>query len=462
MPELPEVETIRRILEPAIKGKTIKDIRVFRAASVLSGAAEFQSSLRGETFLSVSRKGKFLLFHLANDKVVISHLRMEGKYFEGHTGEPVEKHDVLIYDFVDGSDLRFNDVRKFGIIILSSEERYLQEPPLSTLGKEPWDLSVNELFAGLQKKRIEPIKEALLDQTLISGLGNIYDDEVLFASKINPRTPASQITLKQCERILLESRRVLSEAILYGGSTIRSYHPKEGVNGQMQTKLLAYGQGNKPCSVCDFPLRKISIGGRGTVYCPRCQRLPERPLIVGVTGPIASGKSSVAEYLEKKGYEGIDADLIVRELYEKGALNEALAKAFGAEAIRDGKPNREVLARLAEEPAQRHLLEKIVHPAVYEEIRKRLALVKKPRVVLDIPLLIGGPLEEECDLIIAVFADEKTQASRLLLRGKDPHVALLLNKGWPRGAAKKKAGLVIDGNGSLSDLKKQLDKATYL
>lgn len=462
MPELPEVETIRRILEPALQGKTIKEIRVFRAASVLSGASEFQSSLRGETFLSVSRKGKFLLFHLTNGKVVISHLRMEGKYYEGHTGEPVDKHDVLIYDFVDGSDLRFNDVRKFGILILSSEERYLKEPPLSILGKEPWDLSVEELFAGLQKKRIEPIKEALLDQTLISGLGNIYDDEVLYAAKINPKLPASQVTLKQSERILLESRRILSEAILMGGSTIRSYHPKEGVDGQMQTKLLAYGQGNQPCSRCGFPLRKISIGGRGTVYCPRCQPLPGRPLIVGVTGPIASGKSSVASYLEKKGYERIDADLIVKELYEKGTLNEAIGKAFGSEAIRDGKPNREVLACLAEEPAKRRLLEKIVHPAVYEEIRKRLAVTEKARVVLDIPLLIGGSLEEECDLIITVLADEKTQAGRLLLRGKDPHAALLLNKGWPRGAAKKKAGLVIDGNGSLTDLKKQLDQATYL
>jgi len=462
MPELPEVETIRRILEPAIKGKTIKEVRVFRPASVLSGAKELQSSLRGETFLSVSRKGKFLLFHLTNDKVVISHLRMEGKYYEGHSRDLVEKHDVLIYDFVDGSDLRFNDVRKFGILILSDENRCLKEPPLSTLGKEPWDLTVEELFARLQKKRSEPIKEALLDQTLIAGLGNIYDDEVLFASKVNPKVPAAQITLKQSERLLLESRRILSEAILFGGSTIRSYHPKEGVDGQMQTKLLAYGQGNQPCSRCGFPLRKISIGGRGTVYCPRCQPFPGRPLIVGVTGPIASGKSSVADYLEKKGYERIDADLIVKELYEKGTLNEALEKAFGPEAIKEGQPNREVLSHLAEVPAQRHLLEKIVHPAVYQEIQNRLALVKKPRVVLDIPLLIGGPLEEECDLIIAVLADEKTQAKRLVLRGKDPRAALLLNKGWPRGAAKKKAGLVLDGNGSLSDLRKQLDLANYL
>jgi formamidopyrimidine-DNA glycosylase len=462
MPELPEVETIRAILEPIVKEKTIKAIRVFRDKSVLTGAKPFVKSLVGETFLSVSRMGKFLIFHLTHDKVVVSHLRMEGKYFEGVTGEPVDKHDILIYDFADGSDLRFNDVRKFGIIILTDEAHYKKEPPLSELGKEPWDLTKEELYEGLKKKRSEPIKEALLDQTLIAGLGNIYDDEVLFATEINPKANASSITLEQSERILKESRRILKEAIHNGGSTIRSYHPKEGVSGDMQNHLLAYGQGGKPCSRCGFPLRKIAIGGRGTVYCPHCQRIEGEPLIVGVTGPIASGKSTVTDYLVKKGYEKIDADAIVGELYGSDVLNEKLVAAFGSEAISMSKPNRAFLAKAAIDPSKKKLLEAIVHPEVYAEIEKRLLATKKSKVVLDIPLLIGGPLEEKCDLIIAVFADPKTQEKRLSERGKDPKEALLINKGWPRGAARKKAGLALDGNGSVDELTKQLDKASYL
>lgn len=462
MPELPEVETIKTILNPIVKGKTIKAIRVFRAKSVLSGADELVKSLTGETFLSVSRMGKFLIFHLTHDKVVVSHLRMEGKYFEGMTNEPVDKHDVLIYDFTDGSNLRFNDVRKFGIIILSNEKEYLTKTPLAELGKEPWDLTKEELYEGLKKKRSEPIKEALLDQTLIAGLGNIYDDEVLFATMINPKMMASEVTLEQCAAIKKESERILREAIKNGGSTIRSYHPKEGVSGDMQNHLLAYGQGNKPCSRCGYPLRKISIGGRGTVYCPHCQHIEGEPLIVGVTGPIASGKSTVTAYLEKKGYEKIDADEIVRELYEKGALNEMLVNAFGPAVLKDNQIDREALTELAKKPAERKMLESIVHPAVYKEIEERISQSKKEKIVLDIPLLIGGPLEEKCDLIIAVFADPKTQMARLEERGKNPADALAVNKGWPRGAAKKKAALVLDGNGSVDQLKKQLDKASYL
>lgn len=462
MPELPEVETIKRILEPILVGKSIAGIRVFRGKSILTGDKEFVSSLKGETFKGVERKGKFLIFHLSHDKVVISHLRMEGKYYEGKAGQDPDKHDILIYDFADGSALRFNDVRKFGIVILTDEKHYLTEPPLSELGKEPWDLSEKELYDGLRKKRTEPIKEALLDQTLIAGLGNIYDDEVLFASYLNPKMMASDLTMADCAKILKESQRILREAIASGGSTIRSYHPKEGVSGSMQTKLLAYGQGNKPCSRCGFPLRKISIGGRGTVYCPLCQPLKGQPLIVGVTGPIASGKSAVSAYLEKKGYERVDADGIVGEIYASGRLNEELIAHFGADVIKDGKVDRSALLALIQDPAKKKELESLVHPLVYAEIDRRIASTTKKRLVLDVPLLIGGPLEEKCDLIIAVLSSPKVQAERLLSRGKDSEESLRMNKGWPRGAAKKKAGLTLDGDGSLDDLYKQLDKASYL
>jgi formamidopyrimidine-DNA glycosylase len=463
MPELPEVETVRRILEPIVKGKTIRGIRVLRAKNILTGAKAFVSALTGETFLGVSRMGKFLIFHLSHGKVVVSHLRMEGKYFEGKAGEAPAKHDVLIYDFTDGTSLRYNDVRKFGVLLLKSEQDYKTTLPLSKLGKEPWDLSAEELFQGLKAKKKEPIKEALLDQTLIAGLGNIYDDEVLYASKINPKLPASKVSKEQCLTLKKEAERILDEAIEAGGSTIRSYHPKEGVSGEMQNELLAYGQRGKPCSRCGFPLRKIAIGGRGTVYCPICQALPGKPLLVAITGPIASGKSTVAKYLAGKGYAIIDADEIVRKLYKKEALQAALALLFGPSIIKRGRVNHAaILTEICKDNEKKEALNRLIHPLVYAEIEKRISKSKAKKIAIDIPLLIGSPLEDEVDLIIDVVASPKVQIARLVERGKDPEKSLALNKGWPRGKAKNAAGLILSGDGSVADLKKQLEEADYL
>src|SRR5574344_58666 len=293
MPELPEVETIKTILNGIVRNKTIQDIHVYRAKNILSGASLFVRSLKGETFLSASRRGKYLLFHLTHEKVVTSHLRMEGKYYEGKVGETPDKFDLVVYDFSDGRSLRCNDVRKFGVLQLTTEEKAFNEEPLSHLGPEPWDLTPEKLYAGLQKRKNTTIKEALLAPSLIAGLGNIYDDETLFAAQVNPKRLAGSISLAEASALLLEARRILKTAIAHGGSTIRSYHPSEGVDGLMQNELLAYGQENEPCSRCGFPLRKIFIGGRGTVDCPHCQPYFGHPLVVAVSGPIASGKSTV-------------------------------------------------------------------------------------------------------------------------------------------------------------------------
>jgi formamidopyrimidine-DNA glycosylase len=463
MPELPEVETIKNVILAEIKGKTIKDIRVFRAKSLLTPQETFVSALVGETFIDVSRAGKFLIFHLTHGKVVISHLRMEGKYYLGHVSDPVEKHDILIYDFTDDSALRFNDVRKFGIVKLSDEAHYRSDPPVGLLGPEPWELNAQQLFASLQRKKKQPIKEALLDQKIISGLGNIYDDEVLFATHIHPLRSASSITCGEAGDIIREAQRILKIAIASGGSTIRSYHPKEGVDGSMQNKLLAYGHGNEPCPRCGFPLRKISVGGRGTVYCPRCQKLSDHPLIVGVTGPIASGKTTVSQYLERKGYLRIDADQIVAQLYKKPDIVSAVADILGASASKNGVLQRPfVAATIAADPKKKKELESFIHPLVYRETLCEIAAAKTKRIVLDVPLLIGGPFEKLCDLVIVILADEKVQATRLAARGKNPEEALLLNRHWPRGKAKKAAGLILNGNGSIEDLKKKLDSVKYL
>lgn len=462
MPELPEVETIKTILDPIVRNKTVEKIIVYRKKTLITDPDEFVKTVTGKTFSGVTRVGKFLVFHLSGGYVIVSHLRMEGKYFEGRVGDPVSKHDILEYQFTDGSRLMYNDVRKFGIIGLFLEKNYLTESPIASLGKEPFALKPEELYAGLQKKH-GPIKEALLDQTLISGLGNIYDDEVLFATKINPRTEADHITLEQCQKIIVESKRILRLAITNGGSTIRSYHPKEGVSGNMQNNLLAYGRQGQPCACCGFPLRKIHIGGRGTTYCPICQKEEGRAFVLGITGPIHSGKSTVSHYYEKKGYVLIDADQIVAELYEDPLVQEKIVALLGPEAVVSGAVDRRFLSAALADPEKKKALEGIIHPLVHQKVESSLASLKpEQKAVLDIPLLFGTGFEDIPDAILLVVASDKVRSARLSEEGKDAEKLLLLNKGWPLGKAKQAASYVIENNDSKEDLIQQLDAIKQL
>ena len=264
MPELPEVETVRRILEPIVQGKRIKNIDVFYDGCFKTDVDEFKISLIGETFDSVSRIGKFLIFHLSNEKVIISHLRMEGKYYEGYENDLPDKHDIMRYVFEDGTTLRYNDVRKFGIIQLSFEDEYRGLDCIAKLGPEPWQTNENVLYNDLQE-RGGTIKEALLDQTIMTGLGNIYVDETLYATGIRPTRSPKSITKHECSLIVREARRILDMAIENGGSTIKSYHPKEGVTGLMHMRLY------KSMPATTFPLR-ISItsfrASPGWTKCP--------------------------------------------------------------------------------------------------------------------------------------------------------------------------------------------------
>lgn len=463
MPELPEVETVKRILEPVVSGKKILDIRIFREANVLSGADNLRKSLIGESFLSVDRKGKFLIFHLTGDFVLLSHLRMEGKYFERKAGSSPEKHDILIFDFYDGSALAYNDVRKFGVLELKQESDYLSTPPLSELGKEPKDIDALDLYNGLQKRTKTPIKEALLDQTLIAGLGNIYDDEVLFATKISPKRLASSISLDEAKSIKEEATRILDMAIENGGSTIKSYHPKEGMDGRMQSHLLAYGHGGEPCPRCGFPLRKISIGGRGTVYCPFCQKIEGKPLLVAVSGPIASGKSAVSSYLSKRGYYLLDCDKLAHESYSDISVKEAIKEEFGPLSCKEGNIDKSYLSsQIASSNEKKKALEKIIHPYVYRKIDETIASGEHKKIVLDIPLLAGSPYEEEADLIIYVEADESLRKERLLARGVDPSKYLSINDKSIYRRIKKESPIHIDGGKPLKDTEEALSKMSFL
>ena len=275
MPELPEVETVRLSLLDLIIGKTIKSIDVYYERIIQSDVEEFKTLLVGETFRDVSRYGKFLIFIL-DHYIIVSHLRMEGKYFlkSPQDAEEKLKHEHIIFNFTDGTTLRYNDTRKFGTMELFKTNDVIEvrsKEPLNKLGIEPisGDLTVEYLKNKFQNKK-EPIKSALLDQSIITGLGNIYADEVCFMSRLNPKKKASTLTCDELQKVIDTSKTVLEKAISLGGTTIKSFVSSHAASGLFQNELLVHTK--EICPVCGCKIEKIRVGGRGTYYCPNCQK----------------------------------------------------------------------------------------------------------------------------------------------------------------------------------------------
>lgn len=278
MPELPEVENVRASLSESLLGKEILSVEVFRSQNIATPLADFSTGLQKRRFKGIERRGKYLLFGLDDGKVMLGHLRMEGKFFVEEENEPRKKHDLVVFHLSEGEKLVYNDTRRFGRMGLYSQEE-LKTSPISKLGKEPFDFSEEE-FSRLLKGKRKPIKEVLLDQSAIAGIGNIYADESLFRSHINPFRLASSLSESESGDLLRGIVYILREAIALGGSTIRTYHPKEGVSGSMQNNLKVYNKAHTPCPNCHFPLKKEKLGGRGTTYCPHCQKKEGSKLVV--------------------------------------------------------------------------------------------------------------------------------------------------------------------------------------
>ncbi|GLB58466.1 DNA-formamidopyrimidine glycosylase [Cytobacillus sp. NCCP-133] len=275
MPELPEVETVRRTLQELVVSKTIAHVSVFWPKMVKhpDEAAQFQDALAGQTFREIGRRGKFLILY-TDDYALVSHLRMEGRYGLFSNAEPADKHTHVIFHFSDGTELRYKDVRKFGTMHLYAKGDEFNTLPLSHLGPEPFteEFTVDELAAKL-RRTTRNIKTALLDQKTIVGLGNIYVDEALFRSRIHPERPANSLSRRELETLHKEISDTLKEAVEKGGSTIRSYVNSQGQIGMFQLELYVYGRKGEGCKICGNTLERIVTGGRGTVYCPSCQKL---------------------------------------------------------------------------------------------------------------------------------------------------------------------------------------------
>lgn len=273
MPELPEVETVKETLKKLVLNKKIENVVVLYPNIIDTPVLEkFVKQIQNQKINNIHRRGKWLLFELDN-YYLLSHLRMEGKYIIRNHGDLYEKHEHVIFEFDDGTELRYKDTRKFGRMHLVKKDELDKCKALINVGIEPFDenLGDNYLLEKYKTKKL-PIKTVLLDQSIIAGIGNIYADEILYLCNLNPLKKACEITIEEADKIITNTKKVLGKAILSGGTTIRSYESGEGVHGRFQQELLVHNREHEKCHNCKTEIIKITVGGRGTYYCPKCQK----------------------------------------------------------------------------------------------------------------------------------------------------------------------------------------------
>ncbi len=266
MPELPEVETIKQELGKAVIGNKIKQV-IINNPRVIKGLtkSEFSKQLTGKTIKSVLRKGKLLIIKLSSNKFLTIHLRMTGQLiYPGNA----EKSRVS-FKFSNEKILDFNDQRLLGELKIVDNWKLL--PFIKNLGPEPSDLTLQKFKQKLSKRK-KKIKSLLMDQSFIAGVGNLYAAEALFRAKIHPEKKVNSLSDKEKQLLFKELKKVLKQATLHRGSSIDEYVQLSGQAGNYTLKHKVYGRQGKPCLVCGTPIKRITVGGRGTYFCPKCQR----------------------------------------------------------------------------------------------------------------------------------------------------------------------------------------------
>ncbi|HHU51773.1 MAG TPA: DNA-formamidopyrimidine glycosylase [Firmicutes bacterium] len=273
MPELPEVETVKRTLAPEIEGKEIIGVEVFLAKAVKPRPEIAEEFLPGRVIQKVTRRGKYLILTLDSQVKVAFHLRMTGQLLYQPRETPLAKHTTLRVSLNDGFDLRMVDQRKFGTInIFAPDGAGLAPCGLLTLGPEPFDVDALFSLKKAARRRKGPVKGVLLDQQVLAGLGNIYTDEALFRAGINPARPANSLTEEEWTILYEQICRVLTEGINHRGTTRRDYVDGRGQPGGYQKLLKVYGRKRMACLVCGEPIKYARIAGRGSHFCPHCQK----------------------------------------------------------------------------------------------------------------------------------------------------------------------------------------------
>lgn len=274
MPELPEVETVIRVIGPQIRGLLVTEV-VIHHPDVIAypSAKEFSTMLIGKKIAGMARRGKFIHILLEDGGCLTLHLRMTGGLLVAPADLPLEKHTHVVFRLSDGRELRFSDMRRFGRFWLIRAEEEDPYSGIAKLGPEPFDENLTAEY--LQKslgKRKRAIKECLLDQSMVAGIGNIYSDEILFRAKLDPARTACSLTEEEWQRLAEYIPSVLRFYTEKNAITAEEYLKTRGRDYRNTPFLQVYGQKGKPCPVCGEPLCKKVVGGRSSVYCPRCQR----------------------------------------------------------------------------------------------------------------------------------------------------------------------------------------------
>ena len=280
MPELPEVETVIRGLKKTVGGKTIESVKVNYDKYNLDNQPGWAKKLPGCRITGIRRRGKNILIDLDNDHTLWVHLKMTGKFRQTKPDEPRDKHDLVTFDFEPNGkkagaggaqQLRFNDYRRFGRLRLFRNDELMLQPGLAELGPEPLEITPND-FVKLCKRRPRMIKAALMDQSFLAGIGNIYADEALYASRIHPARSINSLSRAKLIELHGHIQRLLRLSIDRMGTTVISYVNVNGDSGSFQNMLKVYAREGEPCERCGATIVREKLGSRSAHYCPRCQR----------------------------------------------------------------------------------------------------------------------------------------------------------------------------------------------
>ncbi|MFP5305699.1 MAG: bifunctional DNA-formamidopyrimidine glycosylase/DNA-(apurinic or apyrimidinic site) lyase [Gammaproteobacteria bacterium] len=271
MPELPEVETVRRGLEPHLVGRRVESVQVREPRLRWPVPAQLPQRLAGRRVERIERRGKYLVVALDSGDRVILHLGMSGRIFVLDADTPLQKHDHVDWRLDSGRLLRFHDPRRFGAMLLWPAQQ-ASHALLAGMGPEPFsDAFDGEYLYRLSRGRSAAVKSFVMDGRVVVGAGNIYATEALFRAGIRPTRAAGRLTRAQCVRLAGKIREVLAEAVTLGGTTLRDFAGADGASGYFQQSLAVYGREGEACGACGGTIRRIVIGQRSSFFCPRCQ-----------------------------------------------------------------------------------------------------------------------------------------------------------------------------------------------
>lgn len=411
MPELPEVETVKRELKPLLEGKRLDTPIIYWKKAVHSPLEEYQTALKGKTITSVERRGKYILFYLDDGHKLLFHLRMEGKLYVVKKENHSLSHLSLFLPFMDTAEgLAFYDTRKFGVTYYLRND---EEGPLDKVGLEPYDIKDSNYLYQKYHSSSKMLKELLLDQSIMSGLGNIYANEVLYACKLSPFLSGKKTTKENCDHILKESIRILDTAIEHNGSTIRTYHAKDGMPGEFQNFLQVYSKHNKECPICHHKIEKRFVSGRGTEYCPVCQNTG---LTIAITGKIASGKSLAVHYFGKEGFLTWSADECVHELYSDKTFLKELKEKFPI-VFTPELDKKKIATLLSSDKVFKRKYLSLIFSKVKEKANSFIIHHNNKDKVLELPVLFDAHMQHDFSIIVGV--ETTRQIQHLKERGED-------------------------------------------